>query len=450
MILNYVTLRHSTKNFHGAREMFSKRCRSSLHGKSNHFSRATRQRQLVSNSLVIFLALILFSNMPIALGEGIEECVNRKVDFDGIEGLIYAKVTGETQAHLQLFSSYPPRCDQAVMQECTTHPTVESGDDVAIAKSCGGWSFVEDISHAKTRVGWIRDELLTAKRTAVPEDQGDPGGIHHPQSFLENPRTIPIRLTKGAGLSVCEAYLQRLNLTVFHEPPPCGIPENDGVPGFAFLNRIPLSAKAVNSMYIQAANIVGDRYTPLTAPLEGSTGAIAVERSGSQVLHSVKAMKDSEHISVWRFHPKVDVTNDGSFDVVIWRDFPPTWVEPNQYNAACGQIGGGSGASGIADFAVPFILRQSEDEIDVERTMKIFGIETPPTKGAVSEQPGQPGTMFYTPTGSATDIFEFLDQYYFDSTPQKMRFDQRPIEIFWWHRHERHMICEYRSKQYTW
>jgi hypothetical protein len=45
-------------------------------------------------------------------------------------------------------------------------------------------------------------------------------------------------LTKGHGVQVCEAFLQRLNVTVYDDPPYCGRPETDAVPGFKLLDRI--------------------------------------------------------------------------------------------------------------------------------------------------------------------------------------------------------------------
>jgi hypothetical protein len=55
--------------------------------------------------------------------------------------------------------------------------------------------------------------------------------------------TYPFHSTKGHGIRVCEAYLQRLNLTAYYDPPYCGRPETSVVPGFKVLDRIALKTE---------------------------------------------------------------------------------------------------------------------------------------------------------------------------------------------------------------
>src|ERR1700675_1921036 len=59
------------------------------------------------------------------------------------------------------------------------------------------------------------------------------------------------RLTRGHALQICEAYLKRLNRTAYQEPPYCGRPENDQIPGFERLQRVALAPEEIVGLYGQ-------------------------------------------------------------------------------------------------------------------------------------------------------------------------------------------------------
>ena len=55
-------------------------------------------------------------------------------------------------------------------------------------------------------------------------------------------------LVQGQRVAVCEAYLARLNMTDYQDPPYCDRPEHAAIPGFTRLQRVPLSAEAVQAL----------------------------------------------------------------------------------------------------------------------------------------------------------------------------------------------------------
>jgi hypothetical protein len=57
--------------------------------------------------------------------------------------------------------------------------------------------------------------------------------------------TYRFHLIHGKGVPVCEAFLKRLEVAKFSNPPYCGIPESASVPGFSVLHRLSLTEKEV-------------------------------------------------------------------------------------------------------------------------------------------------------------------------------------------------------------
>ena len=102
-----------------------------------------------------------------------------------------------------------------------------------------GWSYVQFIGKTRITTGWIKTESLDIRKTVLPFDDGRPSLIGDTEVFV--PATIPMKIVRGKGIPVCEAYLQRLNQTVFHWAPYCGRPENDQIPGFERLKRVRLT-----------------------------------------------------------------------------------------------------------------------------------------------------------------------------------------------------------------
>jgi len=125
-----------------------------------------------------------------------------------------------------------------------------------------------------------------------------------------------MKLIRGHDVPVCEAYLQRLNQTVFHEPPYCGRPENDRVPGFTRLHRVALLPQQITSLFGQlpALQVKGHAH-PRLPPTQSELTLVSQGDPGLLV--------------VWAYEPKADIENTGSTaNVVIWRGRPADEEEP--------------------------------------------------------------------------------------------------------------------------
>jgi hypothetical protein len=206
------------------------------------------------------------------------------------------------------------------------------------------------------------------------------------------------RLTKGHGVPVCEAYLQRLNVTTFEQIPQCGRPENDSVPGFRLLHRDTPAKDELARLAQHVTNfMVGQKQDSLDTYLDKQghrkTSATDYER---QVRNP--------DLRVWRYDPPVDIDNDGQPDSVLM------WQGPgaSDYCQTCG-----SSQAGRPDpFVVqqrPFILRPASDWIDEDRTRAIFG------------RPHAP--KFDDFLGPSISIFEYRGRVYFDSFFDPLRGD---------------------------
>lgn len=129
-------------------------------------------------------------------------------------------------------------------------------------------------------------------------------------------------MPQGAGTPVCDAYLQRLNETEFDSPPFCDRPENDRVPGFSLLNRVPLSPSETARLYPRILSFLGAESSLPPHPLDSYETSLANSGGGGS------------GISAWRYDPPINIENDGKArKVVVWTGLP---VEPA--NRPCGTI----------------------------------------------------------------------------------------------------------------
>jgi hypothetical protein len=383
-------------------------------------------------------------------------CIQQPVVFDGIKPLHYATVDAEKGASVPLYRKYPAACSTTGQGDCAESQPLESGKSVAIGNTCDAWSYVQFIGDTTVTEGWTASEYLKALSLKLPYDDGEPGGRTR-QSNWQPVTTVRVKLIQGRGVPVCEAYLQRLNQTVFHEPPSCGRSENDQIPGFTRLHRVPLPASDVNDVYPKAYNLshktsYGEQ---LIGPVEGHPEIAAMQmEAGKLVPGRVLAVPGNAKISAWRFDPRVDIDNDGQpDDVVIWRNWPPRWDGDFEL-FACGFAARTAYQIEGVD-QVPFVFAESA-RIDIPKSVAVFGDPTPLPK-AQQLNPALPlweqSYQWLRPRGPSIEVFEYGGKYYFDTSkdaPGESVLDQTTLVVYLREHDTTREVCTYQDMDPEW
>jgi hypothetical protein len=227
----------------------------------------------------------------------------------------------------------------------------------------------------------------------------------------QTPAKPIFKLTKGQGIEVCDAYLKRLNNSDYRRfsfnppypsigifnPPYCGRPEDDSVPGFTRLNQVPLNAEEIYALQ-------SEMYRFQHYFREKINQKKFLEIYGN--LKSVQRFMDTNRLGAWRYNPPVDIDNDGQPDnVLIW------------FSAAgaggCGSLNGNDtypeGGSYTAN-----ILDAKNQVIDEKRTEELF--EHP-----IGNYPLFTKNKFFgfadgfNYIGLSMGIFAYKNVYYFDT-----------------------------------
>ena len=91
------------------------------------------------------VALAIVRSVPLANANGLTDCINHKVTFDGIVPLHYATVKARSGPRLYLHARYPEDCTSGSETSCPARAYLVPGNGVAIGKQCGGWDYVQYI-----------------------------------------------------------------------------------------------------------------------------------------------------------------------------------------------------------------------------------------------------------------------------------------------------------------
>jgi hypothetical protein len=216
-------------------------------------------------------------------------------------------------------------------------------------------------------------------------------------------------LMKGQGVAVCEAYLERLNITEYASPPYCDRPENDAITGFARLNRVPLSAEAVQELLPRIKGFTDHKNQDWQDLVNAGR-----QRDGlpfSQPLSDVKNYLDRD-IKVWQYDPSVDIDNDDVSDnVIIWHGFGASG-----YTGLCGQESPYDKGRTVTlrQTQIAYVLKANNKYIDVFKTMTIFGHPSGGYRIPDESGRGTP-TSSFRPVGPSISIFKYQGLYYFDT-----------------------------------
>jgi hypothetical protein len=207
-------------------------------------------------------------------------------------------------------------------------------------------------------------------------------------------RPLEFTLTKGRGLPVCEAYLQRLNTTHFDymHAPYCDRPEDDSVPGFSKLVRVPLSPSEVNRLYKLAYNF---QFPPNQVETDGTRAY----RFGQ--VDMTKYVGNG--LMAWRYEPPIDLNNDGVPDnIIVWHG-----VDSGGYIGRCG-------IEGRRNEQLPLVFKNGDEEIDDEATKTLTAHPVQQYDSTLKTGNLYGSATKFRPIARSIGIFKYRDKYYFD------------------------------------
>ncbi|HVK54291.1 MAG TPA: hypothetical protein VM532_04590 [Burkholderiales bacterium] len=218
------------------------------------------------------------------------------------------------------------------------------------------------------------------------------------------------KLVKGAGVSVCDAYLERLNIMDYSSPPYCDRPESEDVPGFTELNRVPLSVEDVQILLPRIQGFTQHRNQDFYDFAKVAKESRGMRPSQNDLLN----VKDSlgRDLKGWRYDPVIDIDNDGAPDnIIVWHGFGASG-----YTGRCGQ--GSPYDKGhdtlLRQAQLPYVLTRDNEHIDVFKTMTIFGHPSGGYRFSIQDGRKILAEKF-RPIGLTMGIFKYQDLYYFDT-----------------------------------
>jgi hypothetical protein len=324
-------------------------------------SRITRAKGTDFMSMPLSLVGFLIGAVFVTTGARAEEadkCARQEVTFDGVSPLSYATIQGGVGSKAYLHAGYPVDCDPVAPDSCTSPTYVLPGDVVAVAKTCSGWVYAEYIGTKRVTTGWIAAQQVKVSKTPVQDQSAEQGQTSEASS---SSRHYHFALTRGHGIPVCEAYLQRLNQTLFQEPPYCGRPESTLVPGFDRLQRHWLDRSEYTRLYPSVVSFLWNR----------AIEASYVHRPGPDG-KDVFGPPQEDFLPpgwlpfAWSYDPAVDIENTGTLMPVV------IWSSDDRSNPRCLQH---IGTHPLADRAAQagVILRADHSAVDQDRTQAVFG-----------------------------------------------------------------------------
>lgn len=229
----------------------------------------------------------------------------------------------------------------------------------------------------------------------------------------EKPDNIPegrpwiFRLTKGSGVSVCRAYLDRLNQGKQAGFPFCDRPESGEEYGFIPLSRVPLSDQQMRELGNRAHSFMSSRDQDSVEKANVHSLRLGLKPTEWMTDRTIARYVGTD-IFVWRYDPLVDIDNDGVLDqIVVWRGYPV-----GSHLPGCGR--GDKWNWIMSDTQMPFFVDAALTRIDEDKTMRVFGH---PLGGYKISKEGEESRYSdkFRPIGLTIGIFNYEGTHYFDT-----------------------------------
>ncbi len=245
------------------------------------------------------------------------------------------------------------------------------------------------------------------------------------------------RLTRGRGEPVCDAFLKRLIATNTNRPPYCDIPEDDSIPGFTRLHRVPLTVDEADRVW---PHVFG--FTQFDQQKESIPGW---EPPGTRL---------GSNVFAWRYDPPVSLSNNGvPENVLIWQGYGTTG---DSIFVPCGGIT----MAATQDFEyeppqIGFVLTPDNKQIDEGKTREIFGH---PSGKAAEERRIGTSSYGFAPIGYTEGVFEYHGLYYIETFLSSLNGDLRgrykndpsigyKLAVALRQKGKTRQVCEYETKE---
>lgn len=348
--------------------------------------------------LVVAVVLYAATALP---GANSITCSTISPSFDGTEPLRYAEVTGASEERANFTRQVPAVCNTGA-EHCDGSGLryLLPGDTVAVAYTCGRFAYAQYIGKETVSTGWIDERRLHYKEAKLPfNDGGPPPSMRHFE-----PGRIHMTLMRGRGTPVCEAYLQRLNSTVFYAPPYCGRPDNDQIPGFIQLNRTELSRDQIKSLWGQVYALTVPGYLPPWMPVPAE-----------DLANIARGPPAGNFLGAWRFESPVDIDNSRNpLNIVMWNGRP---ADMSRWSfLPCGMphdaVRESTVATGHHTVQIAFVASSDYMQINTGETRAAFG---PTSVKLPASSTSAPREWDHRMLGNSIGIFEYRDRYYIDT-----------------------------------
>ena len=208
-------------------------------------------------------------------------------------------------------------------------------------------------------------------------------------------------LVRGAGVEVCEAYVEMLRRIDFVKPPYCDRPEPVGVPGFEPLRRVRLPVEVQVDIGMAIPALMRGEKDP--AKYLGAADASSVEWDIARASQKVPIETEPS-----AFDPPLDVDNDGRPDRVAY--FPERMI-------LCGEQTEMNKDGSLLAVQRHAVALDERGRIDVARTRAWFAHPVPYVvtyKDSVSRKPITVTTADFRPLAGMTTFTRFRGRTYFD------------------------------------
>jgi hypothetical protein len=350
-----------------------------------------RDRRALACKLMTGMVVVAFACTGSVANQSSVQCENEPVAFDGIQPLTYATVVGPVGSHVALSRRHPQLCGPRDSMECAGDAYLVPGDIVAVANICGDLAHVQFIGSKKVTVGWVMANAIKGRVKESSRSNYVFSDMPPYPAHLLAPR---VRLTKGAGVPVCQAYLQRINQSLFDaiHPPYCNRPEDDSVPGFVNLVRVPLQPSEVNELYKRVYTF---EFPPRPVENDGEKDIRAGRENMTRYV--------GRGLLAWRYDPPVDIFNNGgSPNIVMWRG-----IEYGGWVGTCGD-------DGLRSSQMPLVFKPGSEEVDERATKRLIAHPMQQYDSTLHTGNQYSSATDFRPIARSIGIFKYRDLYYFD------------------------------------